>query len=255
MIALVGVGIGLAPAVGLAARFQEAGANGFQVGFVSDAEIEALDDFVIDDVSVPNFITAGVDPGSAVVLSQSVCILPTGGNVCETSAGGASTVGAIVTWEITSIDTAEIETPFTLMFTGLVSPLEQPTPETGYLSSEVDIGVNVAAPPGLDTSRTPGVELDPSSPTGFDPFVLVRDETFGTGSAADLYLGWTVVAGVGDKITFFFEVDPLREDMEKVPYAPQFRIAAIPVVVPEPGTALLMGLGLASLTWSRRRGH
>jgi hypothetical protein len=248
------VGLLLAPAVGFASRFQEAGTNGFQVGFVSDADIEALDDIVIDDLSVPDFITAGVDPASAVVLSQSVCVLPTGGNVCQTSAGGASTVGAIVTWEITSIDTAQIQTPFTLMFTGLVSPLEQPTPETGYLSSEVDIGVDAVAPAGLDTSATPGVELDPISPSGFDPYVLVRDETFGTGSAADLFLGWTVVAGVGDKITFFFEVDPLREDSDGTPYAPQFRIAAIPVVVPEPGTALLMGFGLVGLARSRRRG-
>lgn len=247
------LGLFLAPAAAFAARFQDAGANGFQVGFVSDAEIEALDDIVIDDTSVPDFITAGVDPASAVVLSQSVCVLPTGGNVCQTSAGGATTVGAIVTWEITSIDTAEIQTPFTLMFTGLVSPLEQPTPETGYLSSEVDIGVDAVAPPGLDTSATPGVELDPTSPTGFDPYVLVRDETFGAGSEADLYVGWTVVAGVGEKITFFFEVDPLRDNTEGVPYAPQFRIAAIPVVVPEPGTALLMGLGLAGLARSRRR--
>jgi len=253
MVALAGLLV--TPAVALAARFQDAGTNGFQVGFVSDAEIEALDDFVIDGVSVPNFITAGVDPASAVVLSQSVCILPTGGDVCGTSAGGASTVEAIVTWEITSIDTAEIQTPFTLIFTGLVSPLEQPMPETGYLSSEVDIGVNATAPPGLDTRLTPGVELDPSSPSGFDPFVLVRDETFGTGSAADLFLGWTVVAGVGDKITFFYEVDPLREDTEGIPYAPQFRIAAIPVVVPEPGTAVLIGFGLAGLTRSRRQGH
>ena len=121
--------VALAPGLGAAASFNEAGPNGFQVGFVSDAEIEALDSLTIDEESVPFFLSAGVDPAADVVFSQSVCILPQGGSTCQVESLEGP-VSAIVTWEISAINSSEIQGPFTLILEGLVSPLEQPRPSS-----------------------------------------------------------------------------------------------------------------------------
>jgi len=54
---------------------------------------------------------------------------------------------------------------------------------------------------------------------------------------------------MGDSVTFKFDL----EAGTVLNFVPGFTVNAIPEVVPEPGTALLMGLGLAALARTARR--
>ena len=98
------------------------------------------------------------------------------------------------------------------------------------------IELNPAVPAGLNTSAVPDFVWN----GGFTAFVHVRDLYAAPASIYD-YIGWTVEDGA----TLTFRYDVLTS-LKGNAY-PKFTANAVPVVVPEPGAALLLGLGLAGL--------
>ncbi|MFK7894373.1 MAG: PEP-CTERM sorting domain-containing protein [Myxococcota bacterium] len=181
----------------------------------------------------------GTSSNLLVELSNStdLCILASGSSACQaTTAGIGGAYSVLVTVGVTVLDPS-IDGPFTLLLTSVA-------PTAGYSPDEVQVELNPMAPSGLNTADVPGFSLG-----SFNPFVRIEDVTFaGSGVTYD-YIGWNV--SDGDSVTFRYEVLTSPDGRS----TPQLTANVIPmtVVVPEPGTALLMGLGLAGLAASGRR--
>ncbi len=159
--------------------------------------------------------------------STDLCIL-FGDETCRASALGITgPYSVLVTYNISAVNTPEIDGPFTLFLTGLLGG--------GYSTSEVAIELNPVVPTSLNTAAVPGFVWN----GGFTPLVHVIDN----GAPPDTfhYVGWEVM--LGDSLTFRYDVLVSPNGRG----TPQLTAAATPKVVPEPGTALLIGLGLAGL--------
>jgi hypothetical protein len=240
-------GLGIAAvAFLLSAAFLAAGsASAMSATFRSDGisfNSEGLEGLPVGQISDPDadFLMAGApgtDPNLVVQLigSQDICVLPAGGNVCQENVGGLTgPFQAIVTVEVNVLDTSVLDGSFTLFLNSLVP--------NGY-GATVSIDLDPVAPDGLVTSGVPDFVFDGT----FDPFIHL-EFTHENSVIAD-YIGWTVKDG--DFITFLYDVDlaPVGG------FAPQFSANATTTIVPEPNTALLMGLGLAGLVVGGRRKH
>ena len=195
-------------------------------GFES-AGLEGLPSFNFDSTS---FLGAGEAGGSPVDVelrgSTDVCIL-FGDSTCRAdTAGITGAYSVIVSIEVSGINTELIGgEDFTLFLSGVTG---------AYAPGEVQIELNPVVLVGLDTSAVPGFEFDGS----FDTYShLVY--TSGSGSTYD-YIGWNT--RLGDRISFQYDVLTAPGSRG----TPQLTANAT-AVVPEPGTALLMGLGLAGL--------
>ena len=228
----------LAPANVLAATL--APGVGFDIGSLPGVDL-VIDDTVelIDANEPPAMGTAAVELSG----SMDLCILVGSSTTCQPTIdiGTAAPVSFLVTYTVSAINTSLITGPFTLLLTDLNSAL-------GYSRSDITLDIAPAPIPALDTSLVPDFFFDPTNGVnGFDPFIVVQDDFFGAGNE-QYYVGWTVM--LGDTVTFKFDLNGGVIGAS----TPGFETAAIPVVVPEPGTALLMGLGLAALARSSRRG-
>lgn len=192
------------------------------------------------DGSVP-FLDAGT-PGSLpnldveLVGSTDICVLTPGSSTCRAANPAPSGPFSVLVSFTVNVLNDELDGPFMLMLTSLVGTL-------GYSPAEVAIELDPTIPVGLDTSAVPGFVFDGS----FDPFVRVRDEYDPPTTIYD-YIGWTVQQGT--RVIFRYDV---LTQLRGSSY-PQFTANAVPVVVPEPGTALLFGLGLAGLALVGGRG-
>ncbi len=192
------------------------------------------------DGTVP-FLAAGT-PGAApnldveLVGSTSLCVLTPGSSTCRAASPAPTGPFSVLVSFTVNVLNEELDGPFTLMLTSLVGGL-------GYSSAEVAIELDPAVPAALDPSAVPGFVFDGS----FDPFVRVRDDSAAPAAPWE-YVGWTVQQGT--RVVFRYEVlTRLRGNAY-----PQFTANAVPVVVPEPATALLFGLGLAGLALAGGRG-
>ena len=192
------------------------------------------------DGSVP-FLDAGT-PGSVpnldveLVGSTDLCVLTPGSSRCRGANPAPTGPFSVLVSFTVNVLNEELDGPFTLMLTSLVGGL-------GYSPAEVAIELDPTVPAALDTSAVPGFVFDGS----FDPFVRVRDDYDPPTTAYD-YVGWTVQQGT--RVVFRYDVlTRLRGSAY-----PQFTANAVPRVVPEPGTALLFGLGLAGLAMAGGRG-
>ncbi len=155
-----------------------------------------------------------------------LCVLAGTTNTClATPTGVTDPYMVLVTFTVSAINTPTIDGDFTLFLSGLM-------PNGSWGPGEVEVVLDQAAAAAVN-------------PTGFvagdfRPFVHVIDES-GAGDPFH-YVGWTVQ--VGDTISFKYNVvaDPAGRA------APHITTNALARPIPEPGTALLMGLGLAGLT-------
>jgi hypothetical protein len=233
---------GAASASAVPANFDSTG-----TGFVESTAVLGLPSASID-LSTP-LLSAGdtatgfsfdVDfTGSA---EGQVCILAASSpGACQADLVGVTgAYSALVTLDISAINSGLITGPFTLV----ISQLQLMSPGGDVFSpSEVSIALDPTAPMGLDTSAVPGFAFDGT----FTPFVRIEDSACTNSDGTCSYLGWTIDAPggdpVGQTVTFRFDVSTAPAGRD----TPQLLFNAVPVVVPEPGTALLVGLGLLGL--------
>lgn len=239
--ALVFVGLALvvAPAGATSARFSSTG-----FGFVPEdlaglqqLRMGASDPFLdAADPIAPGLGAVAVE----LIGSTNLCVLAQGSSICQENADGITTpYSAIMSVEVNVLDPILLNGPFTLLLTS-IGLADDP--------NVVRIALDPTLPAGFDSLAVPDFVLDPSNGVGgFDVPIAVRDETFATQSVIYDYLGFTVQDG--DRVIFQIDVDAAGS----VQPTPQLLANATPVVVPEPGTALLMGLGLLGLSWAGRR--
>lgn len=234
--------VAAAPAIAVQANFDSTGN-----GFIQSIDVMALPTAMID-ISTDMFGAGDTSDGGPFTVGFTgssegdVCILAsTMPGVCQTNLSQVSTpYSMLVTLDITAIDTTKIDGPFTLVLSQLQFVSDNANMDE-YTSDEVALYLNPVAPAMLNIGQS---TFDGS----FDPIVRIVDQACSSSGGDCNYLGWTIV-GLDDKLT-------LQIDMLTAPNGrstPTLLFNAIPVVVPEAGTALLLALGLAGLSFGGRR--
>ena len=188
-----------------------------------------------------DFLTAG-DPESPlgpwdvdISGTADICLFTASNPVCQSDVAGINgPYSVFVTFEVTAVHAPGLSGPFTMFLTTLVDN----DPANVYAANEMAIELDPTVPVGLDVSGIAGFNLR--------PFVHVIDEI---DAPYDIYhhIGWTVQ--LGDTVSFRYDVFTAPGTRS----TPALAMNAVGRVVPEPGTALLMGLGLAGLALGDRR--
>lgn len=197
-------------------------------------------DLMLDSSTVlldANDLSAPGNTDEQIDGSLDLCILIGSSTTCDSSifVGELAPVSFIVTLTVAKINNPAVASlPFTLILRDL-------NPAPGYPRTAVTVDDSYAAIPNFDPN---GFDFDPNNGiNGFDPFTVIEHEV----APGDIryYLGWTVI--LGDSVTFKFDL----EDGSIQNNLPGFLFSA--TAVPEPGTALLIGLGLVGLSVAGRR--
>lgn len=224
----------------LAALPGGANAASFAPNFGFDPATLGPVDLMLDSSTVLLDANDLAAPGNTDVQidgSFDLCILIGSSTKCDSSifVGEPAPVSFIVTLTVAKInDPALASSPFTLILRDL-------NPAPGYARTDVTVDDSYAAIPNFNPN---GFDFDPNNGiNGFDPFRVIEHEV----APGDIryYLGWTVI--LGDSVTFKFDLEDgsIRNNL------PGFLFSA--TAVPEPGTALLIGLGLVGLSVAGRR--
>lgn len=240
---IAALGLAAAPALAVQADFHSSG-----IGFISSTELSALPSATIDlDVPLLSAGDSGGGDSFEVDFTGSsdgdICILVSSSpSVCQADLSSVTTAySAIVTLEISALNTDQITGPFTLV----LSMLETSAASGDiYRADEVSIALDPTVPLGLNTSAVPGFNFDGS----FSSMVRIEDLGCSNSDGYCNYLGWTVT-GISDTVTFRFDISTAPDGRD----TPILLFNAVPIVVPEPGTALLMALGLTGLSFGGRR--
>jgi hypothetical protein len=210
--------------------FDSAGLAGLPVGSFSDP-------LILRSAGGPDAMNP---PDVELLGSEDLCILVGSDDMCRSLAVGITEAYAVlVSVEINVLDPT-LTGPFTLYLDSLA--LGSP-----YGLSEVSIELDPTTTTpnfaSLDTTAVPEFAERFNVNNGtYNPFVHVQYTTVSGLTVLADYIGWTVQDG--DIVTFRYDVSVGVIDGSP----PQLMANAIPIVVPEPGTALLMGLGLVGLT-------
>ena len=206
----------------------------YALGF--DVAAPADPDFTLSTDLVNDFLAASVDPASSadVIISLSECFLYTGVSECQSSVpAGVGPYTGVTTWTVTDIRVPVPENGIALFIGGM-----------GNGDTVVPPG-NPAAPDyalGSVSVLTEGGDFAGETLPALDEMLL----TFGGGNDY-VYYG-TVVFEVGDALTFGYTVDSQLAGGTPILFSNAARN-----IVPEPGTALLVGAGLALMATRRNR--
>ncbi len=241
-LALASILVAATPAIAVQANFDSTG-----TGFIPSVDVMALPTATID-ITTPMFGAGDTSDGGPFTVGftgsseGSVCILAsTMPGVCQANLSQVSTpYSMLVTLDISAIDVTKVDGPFTLVLSQLQFVSDNPNMDV-YTSNEVSLQLNPVVPVPLNTN---GSTFDGS----FDPIVRIVDQACSNSGGDCNYLGWSVV-GLGGMVTF--QIDLLTAPNGRD--TPTLLFNAIPVVVPEPGTALLLAMGLAGLSFGSRR--
>jgi len=239
--ALAGVALflGVSPAAAVPALldpvfgFNEAGL----AGLTNQRTISRDDPFLdVGDVSSPIGPFPVNVAGSNPDLFE-VCVLAGAESTCRPNSEGLSgPYSVIMSVQVSSV-AIDLDTPFLLVLTGLAGD------EAVYQPGDLYVELNPTAPAGLDTTLVPNFRFDGT----FDPFLHVIDLD-GTGIERRYdYIGWEIPndGSAFDVLSFRYEVtNPVAG---RIPFIGANAVA----IVPEPGSALLMGLGLLGLARMR----
>ncbi len=202
-----------------------------------------LEGLPVVTIDTTDFLLAG-EAGSApnlvvqLVGSQDLCILVGTDGLCRTDPTGVTgDFTALVSFTVEVLQPGLVGDTFTLFLNNLV--------DTGYDLADVTVELNPPNIANLNRINVPDFAYDGT----YDEFVHLEMTDIGGTEVFYDYIGWTV--SDGDLVTFRYDV--VGGAVGGV--APQFTANVTALVVPEPGTALLMGLGLFGLTLcSGRRG-
>lgn len=227
---LVGLILGAGPALALPANFDPVfGFDDTNLGGLPTLTIDIEDPFLgVGDASGGTF---DVD----VTGSTDVCILFNDETCRANTLGITGSYSVIMTLTVSAVNSSDIQGPFTLFLSGLASG--------SYAASEVAVELDPTVPTALDTTAVPNFVWN----GGFSSPIVRVNDVADSPNIYD-YVGWTV-AGVNDSITFQYDASVAPGTRG----TPQLMANATTAVVPEPGTALLMGLGLAGLAAAGRR--
>lgn len=223
---VVGVLLAAEPAAAASARFASGG-WGFDPAALTGLPLSTID-------GTTPFLSAG-EAGAAASLdieltgSTVLCVLDAAGDACRAADPAPTGAFSVLVSLTVDVPDGAVSGPFTLLLTSLVGGL-------GYGPDDVAIPLAATPPAHLDPSAVPRFLWT----GGLTPFVRVRDLSATPGAVYD-YIGWTVEDG--SSVTFRYDVP---SGLAGTGY-PQLTANAVPLVVPEPGAALLLGLGLAVL--------
>ncbi len=207
------------------------------------------------DFGNDDFLTAGQDLGmgslNVTLGNMDICIFvegPGGSTPCQSNTTGITgAYSGLVTVTVSAVDPSVISGPFTLFLNSLCTmasaadgPCRSET-TSFYSTNEVTVELNPTLSDLPDVSGIDGF--------GFAPLVHIVDVTDQSMGFPDLhYVGWEVVLGQ----TFSFRFDVLSAPEGR--HYPTLHVNALGrSVIPEPSTAMLMGLGLALLATGERR--
>lgn len=169
----------------------------------------------------------------ALTGTATACVLTAGSSVCQSDLTQfLGDYSAIFTIDIDVLNVQDLPGEFTLVLFGM-QLTDETTGAVIYDASEVLVDLD---PADLYAADIEGLGFDRI----FDPFVRVQDSLCSNAGGICNYIGWTVEDG--DSVSFRY--DSISTQGRN---APVLLFAAIPIVVPEPGSALLMGLGLIGL--------
>jgi hypothetical protein len=219
------IGIGASPALATPATFDSGwGFDAAGLGGLPQVSIGASTPLLAAGES-------GAFPNLDVAFTGStqICVLAPGSQTCRGANPPLTGPFSVLVSLTVDVLNPSVTGSFTLMLTSLVGGL-------GYTPSDVAIELSPAVPGSLNTSAVPGFVWN----GGFTPFVRVHDVANAPASIYD-YIGWTVHDG--STVTFRYDV---LTGLKSGAY-PKFSANVVPVVVPEPAGALLVGLGLALL--------
>jgi hypothetical protein len=181
-----------------------------------------------------DFLAASVNAGAAVTFSIAECFIFDGSGGCASSVPEGVAYTGLTTWTVTAID-VEVPEDGLFFFVGGMGNGDTPVPPGNPPAPDYALG---------------SVQMLVGGGTWNEVTLPPLEEALATfGGAVDFTYFGTQIFEVGEALTFGFSVDEQLAGGTPIFFSNAARDV---VVVPEPGTLVLVGVGLASLAAVRR---